>query len=89
MSGAVASVWSRSWKAKRTVPATFAGRIAKAGIFPQNIANVQSVGCIRDIVVRRYGMGDLVDTFEGAEVIFVIIELDVRAVEAGGRGQAR
>jgi hypothetical protein len=70
--------------AKPTVPATFACRIAEAGIFSENIADVQSVSRVCLVVVRRYGMGYLVHAFEGAEVIFVIVKLNVGAVEAGG-----
>ena len=59
------------------------------GIISKDVADVESVGRIRHIILCLDGMGDFVGSSEGAEVIFVIVEFELLAVESGGRREAR
>lgn len=52
---------SRHLGQERTVFASPARRIAVPSRTPQNIADVQSVGCIRHKVIRRDAVSQLMD----------------------------
>lgn len=52
----------------------------------EDVADVEHVGCVDDIVFCFLDVVERVYAAESAEVIFVAVDDDVVAIEAAGRG---
>lgn len=52
----------------------------------EDVADVEHVGCVDDVVFCFVDVVERVYAAESAEVIFVAVDDDVVAVEAAGRG---
>lgn len=73
----------------RTVLARAAFQVSADRRPLQDIADVQHVGRVRDVLLRLVDDGELVHAAQGTEVISDAVDGDVLAVEATGGGDER
>lgn len=52
------------------------------------MTDIEDIGCIRGELLCLVEVGDLVHAAQGTEVVFVIVDLDVGAIEAEGGREA-